>query len=191
MMAETRAQIRISSVVSVHRALHARLYAKLSVSILHPAIYLFTVHIDCTVSVLDLYLFAWQLQERTACVHSGWCMCASYQIVPKKTYRLGQNSFACPHPHATCSRWMKKVTEMYFVNHTGVFPRGLAVSVRYSVVETVSHGALCAPLWVMREEREMMDKCPVLFWGTFRATFSALAWGSKASSLFFPTRDLF
>lgn len=50
-----------------------------------------------------------------------------------------------------------------FGNHTGVFPRGLAVSVRYSVVETVSHGALCAPLWVMREEREMMDKCPVLF----------------------------
>lgn len=101
MMAETRAQSRISSVVSVHRALHACLYAKLSVSILHPAIYLFTVHIDCTVSVLDLYLFAWQLQERTACVHSGWCMCAPYQIatvVPKKTYRLGQNSFACPHP---------------------------------------------------------------------------------------------
>lgn len=147
MMAETRAQSRISSVVSVHRALHACLYAKLSVSILHPAIYLFTVHIDCTVSVLDLYLFAWQLQERTACVHSGWCMCAPYQIatvVPKKTYRLGQNSFACHHPHATCSRWMKKVTEMYFVSHTGVFPRELAVSVRYSVVESVSHGALCA-----------------------------------------------
>lgn len=39
---------------------------------------------------------------------------------------------------------MKKVTEMYFVSHTGVFPRELAVSVRYSVVESVSHGALCA-----------------------------------------------
>lgn len=41
MIVETQAQSRISSV--------ARLYAKLFVSILRPAIYLFTVHIDRTV----------------------------------------------------------------------------------------------------------------------------------------------